>query len=412
MSVLRSVCWLSCALVAAAGLPPVILLNGLAGSVFKAKLNRSSVKHFYCSKKTSDFYTLWINAEELIPGASLNCLFDNMALHYDTTTNEYSDTPGVQLDTSVDFGGVGGLDELDPGDSVSGYFHDIIARLELQGYQVGKDLHGAPYDWRLAPDGLKTKPILGGKPYFQRLQELVEDTVEKNGRAAVVLTHSMGGPVGLSFLNSMDQGWKDKHIARFVPMAPPFGGASSGLKAVVSGDDFSVPFVPHDILHPIQSTCASGPWLFPTHGVWQTNETLVTAGSNRYGVGDYPKLMQDLGLQAASTFVAHGVPNMTLARFTAPGVPVNVFRGSGKKTESTYVYKDPFRAGKVPAAPTAMYDYNGDGTVNDRSLARASVWVGQQPQPVNITTFSGVSHFGILTDKTAIAALVDLLQTI
>ena len=129
---------------------------------------------------------------------------------------------------------------------------------------MGHNLYGAPYDWRLAPDGLATKPYApGGATYYAALQALLERAVARHHRPAVLVTHSMGGPVALDFLNRRDRAWKAAHVAHFVALSPPFGGALATLEAVVSGYTFGVPVLPHAVFRPVQATCASGPWLFP-----------------------------------------------------------------------------------------------------------------------------------------------------
>ena len=53
------------------------LVPGTGGSQLQAKLNKPSVPHWYCSKKTDDYYTLWLRKSSLIPGA-IDCFADNM----------------------------------------------------------------------------------------------------------------------------------------------------------------------------------------------------------------------------------------------------------------------------------------------------------------------------------------------
>ena len=116
--------------VARAALPPVVLLPGLAGSVFEAQLNGTAQTRWYCPKKTDRFHTIWLNPEELLP-PQIDCFFDNIRLHYDPEGRVYHDADGVLLNTSVDFGGVGGLEYLDPAIRATGYFRDIIERLQV-----------------------------------------------------------------------------------------------------------------------------------------------------------------------------------------------------------------------------------------------------------------------------------------
>lgn len=57
---------------------------------------------------------------------------------------------------AYDFGGLDGIAALDPDlKSASGTYDKLIEELQKAGYQAGEDLYGAPYDFRLAADGLE-----------------------------------------------------------------------------------------------------------------------------------------------------------------------------------------------------------------------------------------------------------------
>ena len=111
----------------------------------------------------------------------------------------------------------------------------------------------------------------------------------------------------------MSPSWKREHITAFIPISPPFGGAVSTVKAVVSGDTLGFPLVSHSIFHPIQSTCASGPWLFPQPSLWPESEVLVTSASPTtnltatYTSTNYTELTRTLGLNQ----VHHSPPPLT-----------------------------------------------------------------------------------------------------
>jgi 3-oxoacyl-[acyl-carrier protein] reductase len=75
----------------------------------QATLDKNSGPHSYCDRNShGQSVDLWLSAKELVPGV-IDCLFDNMALRYNSTNKTYSNTPGVTLDGSVDFGGVDGV---------------------------------------------------------------------------------------------------------------------------------------------------------------------------------------------------------------------------------------------------------------------------------------------------------------
>ncbi len=68
-------------------------------------------------------------------------------------------------------------------------------------------------------------------------KNLVEDTYKINGnRKVVLISHSLGGPFTLRFLNNMTKDWKNKFIDSFVPIAAPFAGATKILRMFSSGE--------------------------------------------------------------------------------------------------------------------------------------------------------------------------------
>ena len=186
----------------------------------------------------------------------------------------------------------------------------------------------------------------------------------------------------------------------------------STVLALVSGDTLGVPIVSHSIFHPIQSTCASGPWLFPQPSLWGDDEVLVAAPGVTYTSSNYTQLTSDLGLTQALSMFQNGVNELALSKFDPPNVRVEVLRGTGVETPASYVYGGKFVQGSVPSAPTVTRnETEGDGTVNDRSLARAKVWKSQQKEMVRYWTFQNTSHFGILKSDEALDQVVDLLVT-
>lgn len=56
-------------------LSPVILIPGDGGSRLQAKLDRHEVPHYYCEKKSGDWFDLWLNLSLLVPFA-LECWMD------------------------------------------------------------------------------------------------------------------------------------------------------------------------------------------------------------------------------------------------------------------------------------------------------------------------------------------------
>ena len=56
--------------------------------------------------------------------------------------------------------------------------------------------------------------------YNLKLKKLVEDTYSGNGNKKITLmSHSLGCPYTLVFLNAQTQAWKDKYILQWIPLA-------------------------------------------------------------------------------------------------------------------------------------------------------------------------------------------------
>lgn len=93
----------------------------------------------------------------------------------------YSNQPGVEI-RPYDFGGLGGIYSIDPDlPNWSATYKPIIDKLKENGYKEGEDLFGAPYDFRLAGDGLASV----------RLCCLLADTVCNSGSLCKQAVHQV-----------------------------------------------------------------------------------------------------------------------------------------------------------------------------------------------------------------------------
>lgn len=68
------------------------------------------------------------------------------------------------------------------------------------------------------------------------MKDLIEDTFTKtNGQKVVFITHSMGSPMTLYFLNRQSQAWKDKYIKSWISLAGCWAGTVKALKVFAQG---------------------------------------------------------------------------------------------------------------------------------------------------------------------------------
>ena len=56
--------------------------------------------------------------------------------------------------------------------------------------------------------------------YFTKLKNLIEDTYTANGnRKITLMSHSLGCPYTLVFLNKQTKDWKDKYIFQWITLS-------------------------------------------------------------------------------------------------------------------------------------------------------------------------------------------------
>jgi lysophospholipase-3 len=283
--------------------------------------------------------------------------------------------------------------------SATGTYKVILDKLVSAGYKPGQDLFGAPYDFRLAADGLMQ---VG---WFARLQQLVEQAVQQNNnRPAVFVAHSMGCLVSLYFLTRQSPDWRSKNVAGLVAISAPWEGSVTALKGSISGDNFDVSGVPHDLLRPVQSTAPSAPWLFPTPDVWG-DKVLVRTKSAEYTGRDIPRLLLDLFLEQQAA-VYHVTRNLT---YPLPplDMPVYCLHGTGVDTDESFYYDVDRFNHDAPPAPKNITKGDGDGTVPLVSLEACSK-LGAQAV---IKTYDGAEHTGILGDDRMVADLLGILHS-
>ncbi|KAG1695596.1 Group XV phospholipase A2 [Nymphon striatum] len=127
------------------------LFPGDGGSRILAKLDKPRTSHFWCDKKTENYFTLWLNIKELLP-YSVQCLVDNMRLHYNKITRKTRNTIGVHTKIPG-FGDTSGIEYLDTDHLVSAghYYASTVNVLLKEGFKRGSTIRGAPYDFRKAP---------------------------------------------------------------------------------------------------------------------------------------------------------------------------------------------------------------------------------------------------------------------
>ncbi|XP_050529312.1 phospholipase A2 group XV-like isoform X2 [Daktulosphaira vitifoliae] len=374
---------------------PVILIPGDGGSQIDAKLDKASVVHYICDKKTNDYSNIWLNLELLVPYV-IDCLIDNMRLIYDNTTRTTHSPPGVDI-RIPGWGNSSAVEYIDPSLSTFGaYFKSVGDSLVGVGLERDVSIRGAPYDFRKAPNE--------NKEFFIKLKDLTEEVYAQNNNTPVVfIVHSMGGCMSLQFLRLQTQKWKDKYIRALVSLAGAWGGAVKALKVFAVGDDLGVYVLSGSVLKAEQITSPSLAWLLPSSYFWKDSDVLVQTDKQNFTVNDYKSFFE--GIDYMNGYEMWQDVKQ-YKEFGPPGVEVHCLHGTTIATVEKMIYGP----GNFPNKYPSIQYGDGDGTVNLRSLQGCSLWSTMQKQKVYHQVFPNADHMSILRDERVMDYIVQLMD--
>uniref|UniRef100_A0A8C1KMR0 Phospholipase A2, group XV n=2 Tax=Cyprinus carpio TaxID=7962 RepID=A0A8C1KMR0_CYPCA len=366
------------------------IVPGDLGNQLEAKLDKPSVVHFICFKKTKDYFSLWMNVEPLVP-VVIDCWIDNMRLVYNRTSHLTEAPPGVDVRVPG-FGQTYTVEYLDPYKEFK-YFFTIVQAMVEKGYIRNDDVRGAPYDWRKAPNE--------NKEYFLRLKQMIEEMANKAGGPVVLIAHSMGNMYTLYFLQNQPQAWKDRYIKAFVSLGPPWAGVAKTLKIMATGDNNCIPWIRPLKIRAAQRTAVSTAWLLPFAHTWPKDMVLVSTSNTSYTVQDYQRFFKDIDYEDGWAMRQDTEPLVNA--LNPPGVPVHCLYGSGIPTPQGYNYTN-----FSDTNPTII-NGDGDGTVNLLSATLCKHWVNKQKQPVQMIELPGNKHIKMLYNETTVNYIINLL---
>ncbi|XP_035766497.1 phosphatidylcholine-sterol acyltransferase isoform X2 [Neolamprologus brichardi] len=263
--------------------PPLIIVPGNLGNRLEAKINKPSLVHWLCYKKTEKWFPLWIDLNMFIP-IGVDCWIDNIRLAYNTTTRQSSNSPGVQVRVPG-FGQTYSIEYLDY-NRLAGYFYTMVEHLVNVGYIRNETVRGAPYDWRVAPNE--------NAEYLAKLQNLVEEMYNQYQEPVYLLGHSMGCHYVLYFLNQQPQAWKDKYIRGFISLGAPWGGAVKVLRVLASGVNDGLSMISNLKIREEQRMVTTNAWMLPVDGIWPSDHVFISTPTFNYTTKDYQRFFKDI----------------------------------------------------------------------------------------------------------------------
>ncbi|BHF75900.1 hypothetical protein SprV_0501899800 [Sparganum proliferum] len=376
---------------------PVIMIPGDGGCQAFAELTNTQ----------SSAFPIWVDLRYLITPGSFSKYFK---LNFDSDTGRTYDNDNVKV-TFPGWGETWSVDNLDsrPHDATE-YFGEITRTFISNNsfYQTNFTVRGTPFDFRKAPSKQSFALFLlldENENFGPQLKSLIEETYANGGNNRVVIVaHSMGTLYGLHFLKSQSIAWKKRYVKAFVAVAGPLGGAVKALKIEASGDNFGIYFASSLWFRELQRSMPSLAFLLPNPRLWPSDETLIFTPDKNYTAHDYEEFFNDIGYPEG--FQMYMNTRDLVDGTTGPtGVDeVYCVHGSNVSTAAAMVYAPPstFVSPFPDQSPTILFD-DGDGTVNERSLAVCSRW-----KDVRYTVLPGADHLGIVRDPRFLQQLLDI----
>lgn len=195
---------------------PVILIPALYGTNLYVTYKNIKLP-WYCPKSMDD-ELIWLNKKYIVPPL-YNCLLQLFPGRYDNTTGKVLNRENVDIKIH-DFGGDESVLYVDDGFFGYKFFDNYASMIEFyksKGYQIGKDLLTAPYDWRFAPVAIYE--------FCPNMKKLVEKAYKINGEKVTIMGFSCGGYILQRFLSKyVSDEWKQKYVEKVVFLVPSFGG--------------------------------------------------------------------------------------------------------------------------------------------------------------------------------------------
>lgn len=107
-------------------------------------------------------------------------------------------------------------------------YRDLYTVLKNAGYVSGLNVQALPYDWRLS---YKESQINNLFP------KVIKRLYDNSAKKVSIIAHSFGNLQVIHNLWKMSQADKDKYIARYFALAPPYLGTSQILSGIIGFDD-------------------------------------------------------------------------------------------------------------------------------------------------------------------------------
>ena len=211
--------------------------------------------------------------------------------------------------------------------------------------------------------------------YYSFLKEGIEEMYQKYNERIILMTMSMACPVSHYFLtkySGINQTWKNKHIAKYIPVVGAWsGGEVIALQVAISGapsqylDGAPLPRELKnailDYLSPGLNAFQSLLWFVPNEAIWNDRVLVIGPDGAKYTVNDLEDVLKD------DIYVRYKeVKDLSYDKYgeqSAPYVNTYCLYGVGEYTPLRLDYSKCENFSDCKNV-TITYINNGDGVVN------------------------------------------------
>jgi len=339
---------------------PIIFFPGITGSKIQEKFDIPDsvpMPHKNCPRKSDGWEDSWIEWKKMIPNSKFECFCARFRMYSNDAGDNWTNTPGVEMRVP-DWGTIKSIDPLSSEfGSVIRFYGLVTEKLLKLGYEDGKTLFIAAYDWRR----------METDEWRNDVRELIEKAVNITGKKAVLFTHSMGCPFSYMFLMAQTPEWRQKYIYHYIPVSPVWIGTNIIPYIMITNKMFNITVEPFASLGGVLRYL-EGPFVLTPSTFIDPDTLIAKTDKYTYTARNQSLLLERVGVKNAEAIIQHIQKQLYSYNYEHPGIPVTSIWSTGFESIGPFHWAKDSQVGIDEPIPKFI---EGDGCVPHDSLVYA-----------------------------------------